>query len=180
MSLDLKSLNEGKKIQYHRKKDVAIIAIGELEKGEIDESKEEMKWKSFQGVSQLKKVKIGIVVVSAKNIKTFTEAMIGNDIFLFGFPSSIGLKSPEFSITRPLIRKGILSGKNPKLKTLIIDCPVHRGNSGSLVIEKEENRSGNHTFSAIGIAIRYVPVFEKGVVEISSTKKFTTYSNSGY
>jgi hypothetical protein len=106
--------------------------------------------------------------------------MAGNDIFLFGFPSSIGLISPEFSVQRPLIRKGILSGKNPKLKTLILDCPVHRGNSGSLVIEKEVKGFGNYKLSAIGIAVRYVPVFEKGIVEIATTKEFVTYSNSGY
>jgi hypothetical protein len=180
ISLDLNSLNEGKKIQYHRKKDVAIIAIGESEEGEIGESEEGRKLKFFQGVSLLKKTKTGIIVLNAKNIKTFKEAMIGNDIFLFGFPSSIGLKSPEFSIKRPLIKKGLLSGKNPKFKTLIIDCPVHQGNSGSLVIEKEEKGFGNYNFSAIGIAVRYVPVFEKRVVEISSIKQFTTYSNSGY
>lgn len=180
IALDLNSLNEGKKIRYHRKKDVAIITMGETEDGEMGDSEKGRKTKFIQGVLLLTKAKTGIVSLDAKNFKTFKEAMIGNDIFLFGFPSSIGLRSPEFNIHRPLIKKGILSGKNPKFKTLIIDCPVHRGNSGSLVIEKEEKGLGNSNFYAIGIAIRYVPVFEKGVVEISSIKEFTTYSNSGY
>ena len=180
IKLDLNSLNEGKKIQYHREKDVAIIAISESDEGEVGESEKWRTTKVFQGVYLLKGAKTEVIVLDAKNIKTFKETMIGNDIFLFGFPSSIGLKSPEFNITRPLIKKGILSGKNPKFRTLIIDCPVHHGNSGSLVIEREETGYGMYKVSAIGIAIRYVPVFEKRVVEISSIKEFTTYSNSGY
>ncbi len=175
LGLDLKNLNEGKKIKYHPKKDVAIIAIGKSIKLE-----EEEKIKFFQGVSILKTSKTGIVAVVEKGIKLFKDTMIGNDIFLFGFPTSIGLTSKEFSIEKPLIRKGILSGKNHKLKTLIIDCPVHHGNSGGLVLEMEVTGVGKYSYFAIGIAIRYVPVFEKGFVEISSIKEFATYSNSGY
>ncbi len=175
ISLDLDRLNEGKKIKYHPKKDVAIIEIGEIIK--LEEGK---KVKFFQGVSLLNRTKTGILAVVEENIKLFKDAMIGNDIFLFGFPTSIGLASPEFSIKKPLIRKGILSGKNLKFRTLIIDCPVNYGNSGSLVIEMEEISLGKHRYFAIGIAIRIVQVLEMGFVEISSFKKSITYTNTGY
>lgn len=173
--LDLKLLNEEKRIRFHTDKDIAAINIGHIVN--IDDKSVA---KFVKGANLQKRSKTGITTLDVKLTRLFNDAMIGNDIFLFGFPTSIGLRSPELGIERPLVRKGILSGKNPKLKTLIIDCPVHQGNSGSLVVEKEPAPLGNYLIKAIGIAVRYIPVFEKGVVNISESKEFVTYSNSGY
>lgn len=169
--LNLKLLNENNAIIFHIDKDISVVEIG-YKKNNMTMLNE--------GVRLVKSSKTGMTSLNLESVRLFDDSMIGNDVFMFGFPTSIAAQSPDLGIERPLIRKGILSGKNPKLKTIIIDCPVQHGNSGSLVIEKEPTGLGNYSFNAIGIAVRYIPVFEKGVVQMSTTKEFVTYSNSGY
>jgi hypothetical protein len=99
----------------------------------------------------------------------FNETTISDDIFMIGYPKSLGLQQNiQYDFDRPLIRKGILSGRYQKNKTLIIDCPSFFGNSGGPIVEIHEER----TF-LIGIVTQLIPFTDSG-------KTFLITQNSGF
>lgn len=73
-------------------------------------------------------------------------------------------------IKLPLLRKGIIAGKNTVLKIIVLDSPVYQGNSGGLVLEVERE-CGQENYKAIGVITNLVP-FTK-----DDSEKF---QNSGY
>jgi hypothetical protein len=60
---------------------------------------------------------------------------------------------------KPLLRRGIIAGKNEKVGTLILDLAVYPGNSGGPVVEVETVRS-EKKFRVIGIMSQFVPIDE--------------------
>ena len=116
------------------------------------------------------------------NTRRFKDAKVANNVFTFGYPISVSATSPRLRPDQPLIRKGILAGKNTVDRFLITDSPVYKGNSGGPVII-EEFSSGNgsisYAYPIIGIAIEFVPFFE---VWENRTMGYShaLASNSGY
>jgi hypothetical protein len=90
----------------------------------------------------------------------FDDTVVGTDILIFGFPSSIGIAQiPQIDFDLPLLRKGIVAGKNLNRRVYILDCPSYQGNSGGPVIGKEI--SGNTTrFPVLGVVTEMVPYSE--------------------
>jgi Trypsin-like peptidase domain len=87
----------------------------------------------------------------------YDDVVVGNEVYVFGFPTSIGLKNvPQIDQLRPLLRKGIVAGRNETLKTIIIDCPVFPGNSGGPVMEMDGSLF-DRKFRVVGVAIQFVP-----------------------
>jgi hypothetical protein len=119
----------------------------------------------------------GIVGVDANaTVKKFDEVQISNDVYVFGYPNSIGLQQiAQIDQTRPLIRKGIVSGLNRALRTIILDCEVYPGNSGGLVLEVE-NEVFQRRYKVIGLVSQYVP-FDNARFGIAANP---TVLNSGY
>ncbi len=77
-----------------------------------------------------------LVYVAKNSILFLKDALVSNDIFLYGYPSSLGLKqSPQFDYNKPLLRKGIIASVNKTQGTIILDCPVYYGNSGGPVVQ---------------------------------------------
>jgi hypothetical protein len=69
-------------------------------------------------------------------VKTFDQVLIGNDVIMYGYPTSLGLANIlQLNPDRPLLRKGIVAGKNLQQHTLILDCPIYQGNSGGPIFE---------------------------------------------
>jgi hypothetical protein len=89
-------------------------------------------------------------------------------------PRSIGLKHggppgqraivdmmkdvPQLDYARPLLRSGIVAGKNQARRTLIIDCPSYWGNSGGPVLEIEQADALTWNFRVMGVVTALVPV----------------------
>lgn len=121
-----------------------------------------------------------IVWVDEKLFKKYNDIFISNDIFVLGYPVSIGHRNYEqIDIMKPLLRKGIIAGKNERKRTIILDSPVYFGNSGGLVLEVDLI-GGEPRFLPIGVVSEYVPFIEelyslqhKEVVSINR-------ANSGY
>ena len=123
-----------------------------------------------------------ILTLKREFIKKFNEILISNTVYVLGYPNSlsvkIGSESPEIDADSPLLRVGIVAGKNLKKKTIILDCPVYFGNSGGIALEVEET-PGEKKFRAIGVVSKYVPFIDQlksqrlGYVN-------TTSENSGY
>jgi hypothetical protein len=90
-------------------------------------------------------------------VKRFDEVLVSNAVYVFGYPKSLGLPHiPQLDYARPLLRSGIVAGKNEARRAIIIDCLVYPGNSGGPVVEIAHEAPGLR-LRVIGVAIEYVP-----------------------
>ncbi|MCK4826731.1 trypsin-like peptidase domain-containing protein [bacterium] len=161
IELKLTKLLETGHISYHPSHDVAYIRIGISKKvGEQDQID------LLGGVT--KKQGSGFIGVAKDNFKLLKDVYVGNQVFVFGYPTSITRIDPWLDISLPLLRKGIIAGINNDLKAVILDCPVFQGNSGGLVIEVEEKSFKEIKYRAIGLVTNFVPYKKKW------------FQNSGY
>lgn len=83
------------------------------------------------------------------------QLYLGEDVFVAGFPSSLGLKYyPQFDYFKPLLKKGIVGGVSNNFSTFVIDCPVYPGNSGGPVFL---DRKDFYSREVRLIGIEYIP-----------------------
>jgi hypothetical protein len=137
-------------VKYHRSQDIAFIKIGTPTKVEGQE-RTQLK----EGVV-LKQGK-GYIGVEKANFKLLKDVIVGNAVFVFGYPTSITQINPWLDIKMPLLRKGIIAGKNEILSAIILDCPAFYGNSGGLVLEVEKTSVSETRYRAIGLITNFVP-----------------------
>jgi hypothetical protein len=128
-----------------------------------------------------------LIGVSAGDSFKLDDVIVGNDVFVFGYPNSIGLPG-QLDPQRPLIRKGTVADKDAGKGHIVIDCPLYKGNSGGLVIER---RRLHNLFAAdpadpipaqtgaIGVATGFVPFIEQFQSLHFGTIN-TAWENSGY
>lgn len=166
--VDLSKVN----IRKNDQKDIVLVEIANAL--EIDH-----KMTFFEGVSKVSKQIANIVVVPTKHLKKFNDVLISNEIIILGYPNSLGF--PEYQQIdpkTPLLRKGIIAGKNIKNGTIILDCPVYFGNSGGIVIEIEKFDKYTR-YNVIGVVSQYIPFVEQ--LE-SKQLNYTNHNieNSGY
>lgn len=161
MELQLIKLYGNGQIRYHPSHDIACIKLGFPQKVE-----KKQKLILQEGVT--KKRGTGIIGVAKDNFKLFKDVLVGNQVFVFGYPTSITKINPWMDIRLPLLRKGIVAGKNDLLKVVILDCPVFYGNSGGLVVEVERTQFKGSKYRAIGLVTNFVPYKQRW------------FENSGY
>lgn len=117
-----------------------------------------------------------LVSLDKEATRGINEIRIGNDVFLMGYPTSLGMKRNEdFDSSKPLLRKGIIAGVHKNNNTFIIDCPTYFGNSGGPIVEYGED----DYYRIIGIVSKYIPFVTKWY---SSREHITNteLTNSGY
>jgi Trypsin-like peptidase domain len=99
-----------------------------------------------------------LFTVNSENTKRFDEVLVGNDVFVFGYPSAIGLSSvPQLDYSRPLLRKGIVAGLNEKKRTIILDLATYGGNSGGPVLEVDRAGLTTTNYRVIGLVTSFIP-----------------------
>lgn len=148
--LDLDILARDNQIRYHLKQDVAIVRMGVLDVAKPTETK----WHPITGVTvQSQHGIVWLDVNNINNFKRFANVLVANEVFLFGYPTCLGIPGYD----RPLLRKGIISGMNRNMQTIILDCPAYPGNSGGPVTEVDRANS-QLVFPVIGIMTDFVPV----------------------
>ncbi len=152
-------------IRYHLSADVAIIKIGVTKTLEKDPAHFTIAFSP----SIIAKGP-GLAAIPKDHTKLFKDVLIGNRIYLFGYPTSISSEDPELDIKSPLLRGGIVAGKNKTLNNIILDSPVYYGNSGGLVLEVEDTSVGVTNYRGIGIISQLVPFLPNS----------TQFQNSGY
>lgn len=176
LELDLQKLNKKELIRYHKDHDVAIVRIANHVKSDGDKRRVVL----LEGVKKLEYAKSGLLGVNISNVRPFDKALISNDVFLFGYPTSIGIKeTPHIDSYIPLLRKGIIAGKNKAKKTIIIDCTTYYGNSGGPVMQVEQFSPVRVKFRIVGIVSQFVP-FKETWVNITHKISHWEISNSGY
>jgi hypothetical protein len=153
--LNLHELQENGHIKTDLSVDILLITLAEL--SALPSSDKPVSLTPVAGVNILQTAKQGSVGVALDAIKKFDQVLIGNDVLMYGYPTSIGLANlPQIIPDRPLLRKGIVAGKNFQQHTLILDCPSYQGNSGGPVFEIDRRITQN-AFYLIGVAEQYVP-----------------------
>jgi len=150
IELQLTKLYGNGQIKYHPSHDVAYIKLGIPKKVE-----KKVMLICVEGVT--KKQGAGFIGVAKDNFKLFKDVLVGNPVFVFGYPTSITNINPWMNIRLPLLRKGVVAGRNDVLKVVILDCPVFYGNSGGLVIEVERTPFKDVKYRAIGLVTNFVP-----------------------
>lgn len=175
LRLDLQLLSENGQIRYHAQGDAALVRIALVV---TSGSRDTLKF--IDGVSVVERAPSGILAVEASAVKGFDQVMISNEVFIFGYPTSLGIKAiPQIDYRMPLLRKGIIAGKNESQKTIILDCPIYPGNSGGPVLEVDQVSAFKQTFRVIGMVIQFVPFAETWVSRPHGYSNLTL-SNSGY
>jgi hypothetical protein len=148
----------------HRSQDVVAVKMYSYHGGKVE---------PLRGVTATFS-KSGIVAIGPDSVKRYDDVLIGNEVILMGYPTSLGLKNmPQVDLRRPLLRKGIVAGHTPQTRSIILDCPAYFGNSGGPVIEVDDLGMGARQFKVIGVVDQYVPYADGG-------KTFLIMANSGY
>lgn len=173
------------KIFYSDSSDVCVLLLGKNEhlakpekplKHEMGEHKRPASLKIEDYVTILDQAGKYVTSVDIEATRTLNEIGIANEVYLMGYPTSLGLtQSKYFDITKPLIRKGIISGINEKEETFIIDCPSYQGNSGGPIVERGEDGY----FRVIGLVSQYIP-YETTWYNNREKIKNVEVSNSGF
>lgn len=174
VNLDLAGLHAQSQIRAHSVHDVAIVRLGSIiEKNQI----------SFQqGVTWKQKIGTEPILMTdlLTSSKRFNDVFEANEAYIFGYPTSLGIDQMEqIDPERPLLRKGSIAGRNPRKKTLVVDCPVYYGNSGGPVVEVEQVSLVNKKFLLIGVVSQFVP-FKEEIINRTYGIASVQISNSGY
>jgi hypothetical protein len=169
LSVDFKMLLDRGDVKAHKTRDVAAVKLGAL-KEQPDHS---LMTFFSPGVTKVEFADSGLVSATMVAVRKFDQVLVGNDAILYGYPVSLGLPDTEqFDPLRPLLRRAFIAGKDAQKRSLIIDGPVYRGNSGGPVFEVEPDGTDIY-FHLVGIMVEFIPLTEKG-------PDFMMLLNSGY
>jgi hypothetical protein len=171
--LDLPLLAKNRLIRAHATADVAVIEIGTVDTADTGGADLHL------GVSKAGEWPDGKNVVGcpSESYKKAADVLISNEVFLFGYPVSLG-QGLQLDRSRPLLRKGIVAGKTRDGR-IVIDCPVYFGNSGGLVVEVT-HLAGKRIIHAVGIAVELVPFVEEIYSKQFAANVGLRIENSGY
>ncbi|MBN1985892.1 MAG: hypothetical protein JW761_06280, partial [Prolixibacteraceae bacterium] len=99
---------------------------------------------------------------------------IGENVFMIGYPKSLEVTQyNNYNFDIPITRKGIISGKDYRHNTILIDCPSYGGNSGGpILIEK------NGGYKMIGLVSSYVPYIDLWINPVTNIRNVDAI-NSG-
>lgn len=118
-----------------------------------------------------------LLVIPTHMIGSFHQANVGNQVFMIGFPRSLGLKEmAQLDHEQPLLRGGFIAGTNPAKSTIVVDCAAYFGNSGGPVIQLENYPTERHRL--IGLVSQLVP--QQSAFAVGKPPVRFEYINSGY
>ena len=109
------------------------------------------------------------------DVVLYDAIQIAKNIFLIGFPSSLTVDD-FYEVDRPLLRTGIIAGKNISNNTFVIDSLAYYGVSGGPIVQTDEQNN----IRIIGIASRYVPFITEWRNRHESSFSRQDFFNSGY
>jgi len=191
-SLDLQALSDAGKVKAHSTHDVAVVQVAVVAAATpapaptvppaVPKPANAVEGETvtvIPGVLINQSAPSGILGVSLSVVEKFDQVLTPNDIYVFGYPASIGLQqAPQIDYNTPLLRKGIIAGTNGANRTIVLDCMTFHGNSGGPVLEVIREGFQNR-FRLIGVVSQYVPVAETWVNTAQSYYNMQLY-NSGY
>lgn len=157
------ALRDGGSIKIHPTRDVAVIKIATVVHNQMVVT---------TGLATAMSPS-GLLTVARESVKTFEQVLVGNEAILYGYPASLGLPDTnQFDPLRPLLRKALIAGSDLEKRSLVIDGPVYRGNSGGPVFEIEQDFPSTH-YRLVGVITQFIPLTQR-------TPDFQLLLNSGY
>jgi hypothetical protein len=176
LNLKLRQLLDDGRMKRHARHDVAVIHIGNIRK--LLDGRNWIDW--VDSVSRPPDNPVFVTWTVKDVCKLFKDIPDGNDTYILGYPVEL-LNThihPEVDFASPLIRRGIISQRNHKTGTLIIDSGVYGGNSGGPVLIVEPISLTQTAYKIGGLITQFVPVFTRIDPEGGITT--TNMINSGY
>ncbi len=172
ISVDLEQLFKAKQLSINSPQDICVFKIAKINEGKVHLE---------NGVVK-KSQNLNFNVASSSMVRPYSDIEIGDNLYVIGYPKALGLKNnDQYNFDKPLVRSGIIGGKNDEKQTVIIDCPVFGGNSGGpvFIIEKhlaikEGKLISTNKKYLIGIVSQFIPWINK------TNKSNTHIENSGY
>jgi len=174
ITLDLAVLQKTGDLRAHPSRDVAVVRIAS-----VTPDQPQKPLQVLPGVSVVSHSASGILGAGPDTIRKYEQVLVANEVLVFGYPTSLGLRQvPQLDLSRPLLRRGIVAGLNPSLRSIVLDCPVYPGNSGGPVLQIDTEGLERH-FRIIGVVSQFVPFVETWV---NATHGYENASigNSGY
>lgn len=165
--VECKSLLSSGALKKHPKSDIAVCKIGSL----APRNDGLFSIEFVEGVTEQHDGHLRGLDVN--NTALLADVVVSNDVFLFGYPTSLGSEA-QIDPKYPLLRKGIIAGKTAD-KRIVVDCPVYFGNSGGLVVEIKANG-----VFGVGVAIQMIPFVEELWSKQHRTTVGRRLENSGY
>jgi S1-C subfamily serine protease len=179
--LNLKALRAAGRLKAHPSRDVAVIEIAKVDSAkDVQTSTGELPgMRTLPNVTMKESTSTGIVSAPREGLRLYNEVVVGNEVIVFGYPSSLGLKElPQLDLSRPLLRRGVVAGLNAELRSIVLDCPVYPGNSGGPVLQADQETAGR-TLRVIGVVSQFVPFVANTEGSLASLP-VAILLNSGY
>jgi hypothetical protein len=191
-SVDLETLNQAGRVKAHPTHDVAVVQVAIVITANpapaptvpaatpnAADGSQLRRIETVPGVAINHSAPSGILGVGLDTLEKFDQVLTPNDIYVLGYPESIGLQqAPQIDYSAPLLRKGVVAGTNSANKTIVLDCMTFHGNSGGPVLEVIHQGLQNR-FIVIGVVSQYVPIAETWINTTQSYFNMQLY-NSGY
>lgn len=182
LTASLSRLNADGNVRAHEHKDVVVVKVATINSTAPSGSPAPQSPVPSLPITYAAGITIntvpGSVIVgfSPEAVRTYDQVLVGNDVIAYGYPRSLGSisadKQFDLDPLRPLLRKGLVAGLNEAKRTIILDCPAYRGNSGGPAVEVELD-GFQRKFLIIGVITEFVPLVERA-------SDFTFAFNSGY
>ncbi len=173
LTIDLAEAFQSGVLKYEVDSDIGAIQLGDNTR--VNDSLSLINYYPFASKDKSSHIES----VPRSVIQKYADIHIGDDVLVFGYPTSIGLQNaPQFDHERPLLRKGTIAGKNIRRKTLIIDCPIYYGNSGGPVIVAYTEDFAVY-YKLIGVISEFIP-YEDDWVNTKNGLTNISITNSGY
>lgn len=119
--------------------------------------------------------------LSSEKFGYFDLVNISDDAFIIGFPHSLRkYANNEIELYTPLLRKGVVSGKNLNEKIIILDCEVNYGNSGGPAFHAFSLPDSRIKIELIGIVSTFIPYAEEYINTRNLALRHEYIQNSGY
>ena len=165
ITVDLSVLDSAN-IKPHPSEDIAVLELFSVRSAQS--------LSALSGVTVKQSAAQGLLGANLGVLRKFDQVLVGNEIVVMGYPTSLGLRAmPQIDSRRPLLRKGIVAGQNTEKRSIILDCPSYPGNSGGPALEVDTDGPFSRRYSIIGVIREFVPYADGG-------KTFTITANSGY
>ena len=119
--------------------------------------------------------------IARTKIGVFDSVELASECFLIGFPHSLRKHNQkEIEIFFPLLRKGIIAGKNHQERLIVLDCEVNYGNSGGPAFQVNFIAGNKVQFKLFGIISSFLPYSEEYANIRNPSLKHEYIQNSGY
>jgi len=148
LAVNLETLQKSGDVIPHQSQDVVVVKLATKT---TTNSGTARSISFLPGVTIKEFAESGVLGVPVAAVKGFDQVAVGNDAILYGYPISLGIpNNPQFDPVRPLLRKALVAGRDPQKRSIILDGPAYRRNSGGPVFEIDPDGDG---YKLIGIVI---------------------------